>query len=115
MPKFTIVGKLPGLNEVISANRSHYHKGAKLKRAAQAIIAPQLPRRPIPGCNHYRFTWYAKDKRRDPDNIASAQKFILDAMVAGGIIENDGWKQVASITHRFAKGPDSVEVEISRE
>lgn len=39
----------------------------------------------------FRFDWYEPDKRRDPDNVASAgRKIILDAMRATGMLPNDG-------------------------
>ena len=51
-------------------------------------------------------TWMETDRRRDPDNISSGIKFILDAFVHAGIIENDGWKQVKSIKHNFFAGDE---------
>lgn len=38
--------------------------------------------------------WHEKTKRRDADNIASAKKFILDALVKNGVLENDSRKYV---------------------
>ena len=35
------------------------------------------------------FEYHEKTKRRDADNIASAKKFILDAMQKNGVIPND--------------------------
>lgn len=53
------------------------------------------------------------NRRRDPDNIMAAQKFILDGMVQAGIIEDDGWRHIWSIKHRVLKGEQArVRVEI---
>lgn len=110
---FTIPHRLPGLNEVIAANRSHPKAGNALKQKAQALITPYLPPVSIDGRQDYAFTWYCANGKRDPDNIASAVKFILDAMVAAGTIGNDGWANVGSITHTFVRATtDAVEVSL---
>jgi Holliday junction resolvase RusA-like endonuclease len=41
-----------------------------------------------------RFEWHERTKKRDADNIASAKKFILDALVKMRVIEDDGRKYV---------------------
>ena len=41
-----------------------------------------------------RFEWHERTKRRDPDNIASAKKFVLDALVKNGVLEDDSRKYV---------------------
>lgn len=38
--------------------------------------------------------WHEKTKRRDADNIASAKKFILDALVKTGVLVDDSRKYV---------------------
>jgi Holliday junction resolvase RusA-like endonuclease len=40
------------------------------------------------------FEWHEKTKRRDADNIASAKKFILDALVKNGVLVDDSRKYV---------------------
>lgn len=40
------------------------------------------------------FEWHEKTKRRDADNIASAKKFILDALVKQGVLIDDSRKYV---------------------
>lgn len=41
-----------------------------------------------------RFEWHERTKKRDADNIASAKKFILDALVGSGVLEDDSRKYV---------------------
>lgn len=41
-----------------------------------------------------KFEWHEKTKRRDADNIASAKKFILDALVKNGVLKDDSRKYV---------------------
>ena len=41
-----------------------------------------------------RFEWHEKTKKRDADNIASAKKFILDALVKMKVLPDDSRKYV---------------------
>jgi Holliday junction resolvase RusA-like endonuclease len=41
-----------------------------------------------------RFEWHERTKKRDADNIASAKKFILDALVNMRVLEDDSRKYV---------------------
>ena len=98
-------GDLPGLNRVIGANRADKHAGARLKhKTDEALIAElntlrcsKLPNTPL----LWTFIWQCGNKRRDPDNIASAAKFVFDALQKGGVLKNDGWGQIAEIHHYF--------------
>ncbi len=40
------------------------------------------------------FEWHERTKKRDADNIASAKKFILDALVKCGVLVDDSRKYV---------------------
>lgn len=114
-----IHGRLPGLNELINAERTHRQRGAKLKRDAESIIRwyirQQLrgykPKTPV--SLYYYF--YEQNKRRDKDNVAAfAHKVIQDSLVKEGIIPNDGWDDVKEFYDRFyvdCKFP-RIEVEI---
>ena len=39
--------------------------------------------------------------RRDKDNIRFAAKFILDALVEAGVIDNDNWACVGSLSDDY--------------
>ena len=41
-----------------------------------------------------RFEWHERTKKRDADNIASAKKFILDALVNMRVLPDDSRKYV---------------------
>lgn len=102
-----IPGRFPGLNEVTAANRRNRYAGARQKRAMTAAVvqaARDCPR--LSGRYVWTFTWHCTDKRRDPDNIASACKFVFDGLQAAGVLDNDGWAQVAEIRHRFELAED---------
>ena len=96
--RYTIQGRLDGLNTYISACRTNPYKGAKCKKDNQKICKCNIPlwlrKKKIKFPVIIEITWYEKDKRRDPDNIASAKKYILDSLVEMGIFPNDGQKQV---------------------
>lgn len=102
--EFIIEGRLPSLNDYTRACRSHWSKGAKFKREVEtpiiwcikaALNAGTL--RPVEGRIALHIEWHERDKRRDVDNIASAKKFILDAMQRAGIIKNDSREFVAGV------------------
>lgn len=118
--KFTIPRRLPGLNEIIAANRANRYKGAGMKRDADTaceycILAARtkgaLYPAPIP-CT-VRFTWHMKDRRRDLDNVFSAKKFVLDALVHQGILKNDNLAHVVGLRDDYTvDGTEGVDVEI---
>lgn len=60
-----------------------------------------------------QITWHRKNRKSDPDNIAGGIKFLLDGMVKAKLIENDGWKQINSIVHKFAVDKENPRVEIN--
>ena len=99
--KFTIKGRLDGLNKVIDANRSNTYMGAKVKRKnddiCKSYILEQLQRLQIAAPVIIKFDWYEKDKRRDLDNIFSAKKFILDALVKANVLPDDSQKYVVDL------------------
>ena len=45
------------------------------------------------------FNWREKNKKRDPDNVIGATKWIFDALVKHGRMRADGWRQVAGFEH----------------
>lgn len=103
--RFIIAGRLPGLNEYTRACRSHWSKGAKMKRKVEeeigwCILAARGARelRPVYVPVTLKIEWHESDKRRDFDNIVSAKKFILDAMQKMGIIPNDDREYVRQIS-----------------
>jgi len=121
MNHFVINQKLPSLNEVIGKNRANRMMGAKLKREVQDDILTYIRLSVLNGdlvpqkkrCT-VSITWHERTKKRDVDNIQSAQKFILDAMVDGGILEDDSRKYVAQIYHHIVDDErDFVEVYIN--
>ena len=54
---------------------------------------------------HWGYLFVERNRRRDPSNILSvAIKVVEDGLQHAGIIPNDGWADVASITPEFVVG-----------
>lgn len=112
-----IKGSLTSSNKLNRAQRANKYKGAKLKkqeteRCRYAFLPIKSKKLKLPIELH--IDWYAKDRRTDPDNIASAKKFILDGMVTSGLLKNDGWGEIVGFRDNFyvdAKNP-RIEVKI---
>ena len=97
--------ELPDLNSYNKASRSTYGKilANNIKQKTQRDILFCLPAKQKPLLTPVRasFFWTVKDKRKDPDNIAFAVKFIFDALVKKGILYDDNLNKVAEIHHYF--------------
>ena len=100
--RFTIPLKLPSLNEYTRQCRTGWVMGAKMKSDTEEAIMPFLLRLPFirkPVIVH--FTWVEPNQKRDCDNVSFAKKFILDALVKAGKLENDNPKHVKGFTDSF--------------
>lgn len=105
MVKFTIRGTLPGLNELIEAERRHRQEGARLKKQCETVVmhaARSLGKwqaeRPV----HMVYHWYEPNRRRDKDNISSfGRKVIQDALVKSRHLPNDGWNNIEGFEDMF--------------
>jgi Holliday junction resolvase RusA-like endonuclease len=115
--KLVIQGSLPGTNEILAASNNNRHVYNEMKRTNTTLIAlmarsqkiPELPK------SDYVITWICPNMKRDKDNIMGGQKFIFDGLVQAKRIENDGWKQIGDVTHRFRvdKLNPRIEIEIT--
>ena len=112
--KLVIPGELPGLNEIIEYSKEHWAKYAGEKHNRTEEIA-YLAKSQIKGKYQkvdLAFTWFCKNKKRDKDNIIAGQKFVLDGLVAAGVIEKDGWEQIGNISHFFSIDKENPRVEV---
>jgi len=105
------------LNEYSQAERTHAQKGAEMKRdmteLAYVEVLSQINKHglkiekwPV----QMAFQWRCPNKKKDPDNISFAKKFILDGMQQAGLIPNDGWTQIASFHDDFIVDKDNPRV-----
>lgn len=98
--KIVIFGTLSALNEYSNAQRKNKYLGAKIKAENTERCAYYVQQAMKKGVVFHfpcrlKFTWYCPNKRKDPDNIASAKKFILDGMQEAGFIDNDNWNTMS--------------------
>ena len=113
MPREVLVvclsGEFPGLNEVIARAKKHWGVYAALKKQYSSWVklqAPSAGKNPARGLGvGVVIDWYCRDRRRDPDNIASGKKFILDGLVQAKVLSNDGWANITYFEDRFHLDP----------
>lgn len=108
MIKCEINMKLPSLNEYVNICRTNKYKASKFKKNLEEDImmfTNRLPRFENPVRIH--FHWVEGSKRRDLDNICFAKKFILDALVKSGKLQDDNRKCVTAFTDTFEYGSET--------
>ena len=95
---------LPTLNEIIKTARGNKYAAAAQKKKYTNLVAEEMMvqthAHPIDAIA-LDITWIETKKKRDPDNVFAAVKFILDGIKASGTIEDDDRDHVASITNRI--------------
>lgn len=121
---FTIQGRLDGLNEYTAACRANRFAGANCKKVNQGRVQKAIREAglvPMGVPIALNICWFEAPKckgarLRDPDNIAFAKKFILDALQAEKVIPNDGFNEVSHIGDRFMRSQEPrIEVTIESE
>lgn len=109
--KFEIKERLPGLNEYTKCNRTNKFAGATLKKKTEEhiyyYILEQLKKVKINKKVFIYFTWIEENGKRDLDNICFAKKFILDALVKAGVLENDNKSHVSGFMDKFEYANES--------
>lgn len=118
--KFTIPGRLDGLNNYTAANRTNPYKGGKVKRDNENhviwCIREQLKDvhidKSTPVLIYYRF--YEKDLRRDGDNIVScATKFIQDSLVKTKVLSEDNRSCIPHFYHDIFIDKSNPRIEVA--
>jgi len=106
MQSFFIPGTLPTLNEIIAAAKSGYGKRNAYHRMKVSftdnvvLCVYEAKLKPMDQAN-LLFIWHEKNKRKDPDNIVAAKKFILEGRLKAGVIPNDGWGHVKGLSDEW--------------
>ena len=101
---FSLDFPLPTLNETIKTARGNRYAAAAQKKKYTTLVAEEIivqTDRPRFVAASLDITWIETKKKRDPDNVFAAVKFILDGMVMASVIEDDDRDHVASITNRI--------------
>lgn len=101
---FEVEGKFPSLNEYTRACRAHWSKGAKMKQENERLACWYIQQAKLNGTLEnvdgpvvIHFEWREKTRRRDPDNVYFAKKFVLDAMQRMGVLPNDNQKYIVGL------------------
>lgn len=104
---FLIDSKLGSMNDYTKACRTHWSVGAEYKRSVESLIGWSIKRAKVKGDLQATekpvevfIEWHERTRKRDCDNIQSAQKFILDALQHFKIIKNDSRKYIKQIHHK---------------
>ena len=102
-----IDGRLPSLNEAVTADRSSAKYGAAFRRRSlnrvKGFVREQLEGVVFQHPVQMDYYWFEKDRSRDMDNISSyGRKVIQDALRAYKILRNDGWDCIRGFTDTFA-------------
>lgn len=115
--KLIIPGKLPGMNEYISAERTNRYEAAAMKREAEKLVIfaarSSLRGWKAKGPVMMHYLWVEKDRKRDKDNISGyGRKIIQDSLVKAKFLRNDGWNDIVGFTDSFGvdKGNPHIEV-----
>lgn len=111
--KFTIPGELPSMNEIVKASKAHHMAYANMKKDYTALAQMSAGNLPEMKRVDVVVTWYCKNKRKDPDNVAAGSKFVLDGLVKAGKIPDDGWDEIRSLCHQFDIDKNNPRVEVA--
>ncbi len=101
------------MNDVIAKNRANRYVGAKFKKDIEEVIGWAIKQalvmktlKPVEKPCVIYMDWHEATKRRDVDNVQSSQKFVLDAMVESGILQNDSRRYVKQVYHQIIDDND---------
>lgn len=116
--KFTIPGRLNGLNEYTSANRTNPYMGGKMKKDNENAVIWEI-RQQLKGVHInkpviLKYDFYEPNKRRDLDNISSfAMKVIQDSLVKTNVLKDDGWDEILGFTTQFYLDKKNPRIEVT--
>ncbi len=102
--EFTVVGKMPTINEMVAASKIHFAVYSKMKKKWTNMAWAMALKEHVPAAEHpviIKMTWFETTKsRRDPDNVVASKKFILDGLVKAKVIKDDSHKYVRGFIDR---------------
>ena len=98
--QFFIPGPMPGMNDIVRKQHFIYSAMKRKWNRTIGLCMTQAHLKPMQRVS-VAFTWVERNTKRDPDNIIAAQKFILDCLVVNGVLPEDGWANIAGLSHAF--------------
>ena len=118
-------GTMPNLNDYLNGERiairkngNFTTKGNAMKQEYQrkvvSAVRSQLRGIHIDKPVKIYYTFYEENRKRDLDNISAfAHKVIQDGLVKGGLLENDGWKNIIGFSDDFFVDKDNPRIEVT--
>lgn len=116
--KFTIPGRLEGLNNYTAANRANYQAGGRMKRTSEDTIMWCI-RQQLNGVHIEKpvliyYHCFEKDYRRDGDNILScATKFIQDSLKKTKVLQEDNRRCIPHFYHDVTVDKENPRIEVT--
>lgn len=114
--KFVITGRLDGLNDYTKACRANRYGANAMKKRNEAKVYEGIKQAGLTREDKYPINlfiiWYEPNRRRDIDNVTFATKFIQDALVKAGILEDDSQKYIVGVFHRVLVDKDNPRIEV---
>ena len=114
--KFIITGRLDSLNDYTKACRANRYGANSMKKRNEAKVYEGIKRAGLTRADKYpinlNIIWYEPNRRRDIDNVTFATKFIQDALVKAGILEDDSQKYIVGVFHRVLVDKDNPRIEV---
>ena len=109
--KFTIEQRLPSLNDYVDVCRFNKYQAASFKRNIDSLISYEILSQ-LKGLNvnkqvYVHIKFIEENKKRDIDNIYSASKYILDALVKMKVLKNDSPRYVKDIFYSYEYAKES--------
>jgi|SRR6056297_2387254 len=112
--KLIVPGVMPGMNEIIDQNKIHWSNYHEIKKDYDDIVSFYAQQQGIKFFEKVKLniTYYMKNKKKDPDNLCAAKKFILDGLVKAGVLEDDNWDIVKEFNETWEVDRENPRVEI---
>lgn len=111
----TIKGELMDLNTYVNKQRYNRFAGAAAKKDETDRVAWECVNKnlqPIKEKVYIKYHWFCKNKRKDKSNISFAKKFIEDGLVNAGVLDNDGWDDIAGFEDKFSLDVNNPRIEV---
>lgn len=99
--RFFVPVRFPSLNELIGAANHNRFDGGRMKKEYTGIAESCARRAALEegwtapeGPVTIEITWVEQSRRRDQDNVTAGQKYLLDGIVAAGVLLDDSQRYV---------------------
>jgi hypothetical protein len=98
---------MPGLNDIIEARmirKGKWSAYSDMKKDWTGFVARLAREQRLPKMDraHVSYLLYETSQRRDPSNVlGGAMKFVEDGLTEARVLDNDGWKQILSISAQW--------------